>query len=761
MGEAGLPGDVMAVVSNASPSSSSTAVASAASTPSATAPTAAAASLVEEAERDSQTNFALMSGVVVTVFGTIIFENFRAGRGHAVAEEFMKHLGPQVALAVGSIIGAFVASIFCGRRAKKAAQEEGLALHDRLSKRKNTKTSKVLSTSTMRWMNNFVDIIWPRVDAYMVKLMHETVAPSIAKAAPRHLRGVIAFSRVTLGDTRPEFGPLVMQQRHGANLQMKMGFHWRSKCDIDLKVGPAHVKISNLSLSATMIAVLLLEAPLSGTPLLEPPFIRGIKIFCANRPELNISFGGLASIVGFPGIVNTVHSAICGVIDGIMVLPNCIGVDLEHGSVIDQADLHCAMPLCVIRLTLQSGSDLLAGDGGIITAESSDPFVTARVGVQSWKSPTVKRSLDPVWRHGNVVDFLVYDWDQLMLFEVFDEDLMKNDALGSAEVELEKFRRTGQHAVQLTAPAGPQMCSTFSTKRIGGTKGSVNRSGGGAGSGGVGGGVGSGEVVEREEAGTLTVSVETLHLSCEAGSDVAQCRAGPSRVFLAVKVLCAENLATGWEPPFVVRVVVKEGRREEQEVRTRQSKVNHKHVHVPKELAAACGELAKRGHKPAEISKITGVSAEDLQEILAPAHAAAAIGQKEQRKRDATHPIFDQTLHLLVKSLESDIRLELQDKSGRIAGVVETSIGEILKADDMTLDGPFKFSSGNYLRSAPASLHAGFSAHLLQASLRAAEGDTTQQASAVSQPASRPSKRSDPGCFGGLLAPMPRRRSRH
>ncbi|CAE7483301.1 CAR3 [Symbiodinium natans] len=93
----------------------------------------------------------------------------------------------------------------------------------------------------------------------------------------------------------------------------------------------------------------------------------------------------------------------------------------------DQADLSFPPPIGILRILVRRGVDLVASDFGL--HPSSDPFVVIEVGQQRWQSSVVEKSLNPVWEHGNVQDFLVYDRSQKANILVYDKDTYSRDDL--------------------------------------------------------------------------------------------------------------------------------------------------------------------------------------------------------------------------------------------------------------------------------------------------------------------------------------------
>ena len=77
-----------------------------------------------------------------------------------------------------------------------------------------------------------------------------------------------------------------------------------------------------------------------------------------------------------------------------------------------------------------SGERLLAMDHG----KTSDPYVVIKVGHVSIKSTSKAKTLSPVWNED--YDLGVEQLNGSIKIELFDKDLVSDDSLGTAEVDL-------------------------------------------------------------------------------------------------------------------------------------------------------------------------------------------------------------------------------------------------------------------------------------------------------------------------------------
>lgn len=546
---------------------------------------------------------------------------------------------------------------------------------------------------TMNWMNRFVMSIWPRIDRYIVAMMHDDVGPRIARAAPSLFSGSIHFTRVTLGDARPSFGPLRIRRRRDGNALLSIGLSWASDVDMVLKAGPMEIRISKLSLDAVFTVIFLTKPAYN-----KPPFFHGVQVFCSNQPSVALEFGGVAKVVGFPGIDHIIRSSIESAIGNMMVLPNCIGVVTGEEDDFQAADVNCANPVSVLRISLHSAANLIAADKAtLVSKASSDPYVRMTVGVQSWTSSVLKKTLNPVWKDA-VADFLVYDWDQVAKMEVYDEDkLSKDDLIGNTFIRILSLRSGDPMELPLAAwgsqnNAEGKKLTSLSMSRSMTQDLSRNLS------------TMSAAPPDEEDAsgGHLKVSAQDLTFTDDKARMVEE---GPSRVFITAKIVDVKEVDTKWKPPFTVRVSIHHHNdKPTAEAMTRQSTAATART-LPEETLRVCRELKKRAATPSTIAQIVGIKEKEVKELLlqdADPEQARKNAAAAQARRAATEPFFGQVLHLLCGNLEGEVNLEFCDSASKVVGAAKVPVQDILNAEQMCLMGPFGLSHSRLLGEKPS-----------------------------------------------------------
>eukprot|EP00439_Symbiodinium_sp_Y106_P073571 s4360_g13.t3 len=366
---------------------------------------------------------------------------------------------------------------------------------------------------------------------------------------------------------------------------------------------------------------------------------------------------------------------------------------LREFRVLSQADLSFPPPVGILRILVRipvlKGTDLVAADFGM--RPSSDPFVVIEVGQQRWQSSVVEKSLNPVWEHGNVQDFLVYDRGQKMNIFVYDKDTYsRDDLIGSvSRIDLEPL--------MLRKP-----CDTDFSLNL-----------------------------EGRPAGTLQISSRWFELSPSAPPDIpAAVARGPSQLVLAVKLLGITDLPKSYKPPFVVQV----------EVSTVNAVLTSRKSLPPsniKPVAVEVADIARRLHRAHtpinQISEVTGLElravslaiAQDcttcclryclssvapllfhllrIERLMQDSPQSYARAKKEAvAELSATHPAFNQILRLplpwtseVVNS--ATVSLSLSDRTDRrLAKAVVVRLADVAAAE---VEGGFALSCGGTLQA--------------------------------------------------------------
>lgn len=360
-------------------------------------------------------------------------------------------------------------------------------------------------------LNQLLSILWPRVGTYVEDLVHNSIAPSINASLPGMLKGGVQFTKVSLGDSSPLLGPIIVEHdKKNGRIEMHVGLDISSELDIELTAMGMPIGITQFHLKGDLV---MLMAP----PMHKPPFFGGVQVYFPNPPDVGLNFVGAAKVANLPGLRGAVRGAIDGGVNGVCVLPRRIAVDLNDDDDLDIIDLSYPEPVGILRFTLWSAASLVASDISFLGTASSDPYVVASLGIKTWTSPHVSKNLNPEWGEGAglTVDFPVHDDCQVLSLKVFDYDFgTADDLIGmvkSPDVRDLVRAGTGKQPLQLMKEDG--------------------ESGG----------------------GSLTISACLLTLATEEPSQPLAV-SGPSEAHLSAKVLNVKGLKEGSEYPFKVRV---------------------------------------------------------------------------------------------------------------------------------------------------------------------------------------------------------------
>ena len=130
----------------------------------------------------------------------------------------------------------------------------------------------------------------------------------------------------------------------------------------------------------------------------SPPFFGGVQFYFLNVIGFEFDLDGLADICNWSVTRRKIRKAIIKEATGRMVYPNKIFFPIS--TKIDAMSFKCFDPSGVLAVRVNSGSGLpkegrfkrLFGKG------APDTYVTIKIGgSQTYKTPIVKNSTDPVW----------------------------------------------------------------------------------------------------------------------------------------------------------------------------------------------------------------------------------------------------------------------------------------------------------------------------------------------------------------------------
>jgi len=290
---------------------------------------------------------------------------------------------------------------------------------------KRHQSEQVLPTEqgeSLRWLNALFAKMWPRIDEAAQKIVREQVTPQIKESLPGMLANRFRFKKFTLGTVPPTLGPISCFEMENG-LKMEVGIDFHSSVDIEIEVGVASVGVRSLNFKGTLIVRL---APLIG----EVPVVGGITVYFLDPPILEMDLTGLGNVAEMPGLAGITQNAFKSAVAGSLLLPNVIAVPVgteEQG--VDHALLSLPAPRGILRFTAIEAENLIGADVHLLSKATSDPYVKVDLAGETWKSSTVMKNLNPKWKETDWHDFVVYDRDQKIGIQVFDEDQYSADDL--------------------------------------------------------------------------------------------------------------------------------------------------------------------------------------------------------------------------------------------------------------------------------------------------------------------------------------------
>eukprot|EP00931_Biecheleriopsis_adriatica_P056810 TRINITY_DN33690_c0_g1_i1.p1 TRINITY_DN33690_c0_g1~~TRINITY_DN33690_c0_g1_i1.p1 ORF type:complete len:582 (+),score=132.42 TRINITY_DN33690_c0_g1_i1:41-1786(+) len=279
---------------------------------------------------------------------------------------------------------------------------------------------------SLEWLNEIIAAVWPKVNEAVQKKVREEVTPQIQAKMPTGLKGT-HFKKFSLGAVTPQLGPIEII-RNDKEVKLIVGVNYQSDVDIEISTTFASIGVKAIHLKGDLM--IRFEPLLS-----ELPVVGGLCAYFIDAPDVNLDFTGLGNVADCPGIAGLIRGVIDSSIASACVLPNTIPVPVgtpEQG--VDPALLAMPKPIGVLRIRAKRGIALAARDISLLKKATSDPFVKVRVADDQWQSSVVKANLNPEWGEHDQHDFVVFDRDQKVWIDVWDEDYIGgSDEIGKAE----------------------------------------------------------------------------------------------------------------------------------------------------------------------------------------------------------------------------------------------------------------------------------------------------------------------------------------
>lgn len=267
--------------------------------------------------------------------------------------------------------------------------------------------SDVTDLYSVGWLSWMVDKLWPYTEVALVKLLRETVEPTLQESVPGPLRS-IHFATFDLGSCAPDLGPMVASQREGDSVQLDLIVKFKGHANILMDAGIATFGVNYIELVGTLSILL--------DPIVDHmPIIGGMKLFFLNPPEVHLKFVGLAEIANMPSIQAVLEGTIQDVFADVLVLPNvlCIRWMPEAAQFGDPtAYLSNRLPNCVLRVVVIEAEGF---------SQEQRFYIKLKFGATSRKTATCRKSAHPSWNE--TCDLMVFDLKQTLCVAMYSSSL--------------------------------------------------------------------------------------------------------------------------------------------------------------------------------------------------------------------------------------------------------------------------------------------------------------------------------------------------
>lgn len=141
-------------------------------------------------------------------------------------------------------------------------------------------------------------------------------------------------------------------------------------------------------------------------------------------------FTGSLEVANMSRIRNTILHVVQAALLEVFVIPNLMVVDYSWDN-LDKEDrivrFENMLPQAVLRLQVREARRLHGADYSIIGPGHSDPYAVITLGLDKYKTHTIKRTCNPKWNE--TFDLLLYDPRQHLSLTIYDQDFASQDDL--------------------------------------------------------------------------------------------------------------------------------------------------------------------------------------------------------------------------------------------------------------------------------------------------------------------------------------------
>eukprot|EP01065_Artemidia_motanka_P023996 TRINITY_DN28648_c0_g1_i1.p1 TRINITY_DN28648_c0_g1~~TRINITY_DN28648_c0_g1_i1.p1 ORF type:complete len:1733 (+),score=449.07 TRINITY_DN28648_c0_g1_i1:64-5199(+) len=293
----------------------------------------------------------------------------------------------------------------------------------------NIRTGQIVCNT---WMSAIARELWPYVRKFINGQLRTggSVQRAMLKAWETEKAAVQIYEiNFDIGEESP---PVIVHTRmtqHGAELTVQTDYRAQLRAVLKTRRAVApEITIRNLHFSGELHVWL--------GPLLDhPPFFSAAELAFLDIPVLEFD----AEVKGAAPPLNRLFrsflvSDLTLDLKNELTLPNVLNVPLAHSGIVKTVK---KSPQGVLRVWVLRCSNLAEGD----IVGTSDPYVSVQIGTsEPWSTPTLIRTLNPVWTKKNVHDFVVYDTGQCFHVTVYDHDEIGDDDFLGMRTDVTVYR---------------------------------------------------------------------------------------------------------------------------------------------------------------------------------------------------------------------------------------------------------------------------------------------------------------------------------
>lgn len=276
--------------------------------------------------------------------------------------------------------------------------------------------------------------MWPLIS----EMVQTTVLKAIEKSAEKSLKNISGISdfhfiESDLGKHMPTFTNFKLISSEDKNIVIQLDIEYDGDCSFEMGVstnlanfhlGNIIFGIKNFKFKGVMRVELKDLIP-------SLPLVSALVAYFITPPTINYHLTKAAEFAEHHLIATKLHTMILDLFSTKFVNPNRIVIPL---GVKDASIYRWPLPKYIAKITVIQCHDLKDADGSIILGKS-DPYIKLFMDIDNQdKTPTIADNLNPVWNHETY--FKVYEGDDTIQFNVFDEDFNADDDIGKYSVKL-------------------------------------------------------------------------------------------------------------------------------------------------------------------------------------------------------------------------------------------------------------------------------------------------------------------------------------